>query len=323
MMLSRVTLDRNIDVPLFRQLRAALEMRIIDGELRDGTPLPSIRRLATELDVAPITVVQAYKELQAQGYIQAVAKRGYFVTSGQFAQPSVESTNRLTALIDDLLDTARDIGVGEKQAAQLLLQRLHERQSRQRSVAVVGFRDASLMERVHHTQNCVSELKASVSGLSFEDLEKATAEDLEDKLASIDVFLVSVGEVRLASAILGKHAARILPMTRELRTDVVETIHGQPADSRFGIVANSPEYADRMVAELRRIRPASPSPHIAIVDDKDGVTSVFKRSDVVLIGSLARTRLNVPIPPNVMKIEFVFVPDANTLETLRDRLSHP
>jgi GntR family transcriptional regulator len=322
-MLSRVMLDRNMDVPLFRQLRAALEMRIIDGELRDGTPLPSIRRMANDLDVATVTVVQAYKELQAHGYIQSVPKRGFFVTSGYFSQPSIESNIRVVELIDLMFDAARETGIGEKKAAQLVLQRLHERQSRPKTIAIVGFRDASLSERVAHTRTGVADLSVSVIGLSFEKLEAMDGEELDDLLQPIDVFLVSVGEVRHASLILGKHAVRILPMTRELRADVVAAIQRQPEDTRFGVIANSHEYADRIIAEFRRVHPASITSSIAIVDDTIAVHRVLERSDVILIGSLAGTRLEVPIAPELDRIEFIFVPDADTLNKLRGHLTRP
>jgi hypothetical protein len=202
-----------------------------------------------------------------------------------------------------------------------MIQRLHVRQSRPKTVAIVGFRDASLEDRVQHTHARVCDLGTSVQGISFEALEAMDIHRREEHLRPIDVFLVSVGEVSYASALLRNHSMRIMPMTRVLRDDVVEAIHRQSDSARFGVIANSPEYADRIIAELRRVRPASVASAVAIVDEADAVRMVIGNSDVILIGSVAASRLNIEIPVGIELIRFSFLPDGDTLNRLRKLLT--
>lgn len=70
----RPTLDKSSDTPLFQQVYQQLRDRILHGDLPPGTKLPPSRMLAKEEQVARVTIMQAYEQLQAEGYV--VSKRG-------------------------------------------------------------------------------------------------------------------------------------------------------------------------------------------------------------------------------------------------------
>src|SRR5438477_9241287 len=53
----------NDSQPIYRQLRERVVALILDGVLKEGDPLPSVRNVATEYRVNPITVLKAYQEL--------------------------------------------------------------------------------------------------------------------------------------------------------------------------------------------------------------------------------------------------------------------
>lgn len=76
-----VELDRASDVPLYRQLRAALEREILSGRIGVEGRLPSSRELATALGVSRNTVVTAYQELIAEGYVTPMARSGLAVNT--------------------------------------------------------------------------------------------------------------------------------------------------------------------------------------------------------------------------------------------------
>lgn len=64
-----VVLDRRGGRPLYRQIEKQFRDAIVDGRLRPGARLPPIRRLAEELEVGRITVITAYEQLAAEGYV--------------------------------------------------------------------------------------------------------------------------------------------------------------------------------------------------------------------------------------------------------------
>ena len=80
-LLLRTPLERVGPLPLHEQLRSSIEIAIISGDLADGDPLPSVRRLSKELGIAPSTVVRVYRDLLDTQLIKSVPQRGFFVTT--------------------------------------------------------------------------------------------------------------------------------------------------------------------------------------------------------------------------------------------------
>jgi len=80
-LLGTVSLDRDGVLPLHRQLFDALRQAILAGRLRPGTRLPSTRVMASDLGVARNTVMAAFEQLVAEGYLQARVGSGTTVTS--------------------------------------------------------------------------------------------------------------------------------------------------------------------------------------------------------------------------------------------------
>lgn len=80
LMLSAVTVDREWDVPLFRQVADILRRRIESGELRPRRPVPSLKTLTEEYGVSRITASKAVAILADEGLIHVVRGKGWYVT---------------------------------------------------------------------------------------------------------------------------------------------------------------------------------------------------------------------------------------------------
>lgn len=72
----------NDSQPIYRQLRDRVVALILDGALREGDPLPSVRNVAAEYRVNPITVLKGYQQLVDQQLVEAKRGRGMFVRAG-------------------------------------------------------------------------------------------------------------------------------------------------------------------------------------------------------------------------------------------------
>ena len=68
--------------PIYRQLRDRVVAMILDGVLKDGDPLPSVRNVAAEYRVNPLTVLKGYQQLADEGVVEARRGRGMFVNVG-------------------------------------------------------------------------------------------------------------------------------------------------------------------------------------------------------------------------------------------------
>lgn len=70
------------DQPIYRQLRDRVVARMLDGALKEGDPLPSVRQVAAELRVNPLTVLKGYQELADEELIEKRRGLGMFVRAG-------------------------------------------------------------------------------------------------------------------------------------------------------------------------------------------------------------------------------------------------
>ncbi|OGD26290.1 MAG: GntR family transcriptional regulator [Candidatus Aminicenantes bacterium RBG_13_63_10] len=67
--------------PIYEQIVRQVKSQIIGGDLAPGDPLPSIRKLALELQISVITTKRAYDELEREGFIDTVGGKGTFVAA--------------------------------------------------------------------------------------------------------------------------------------------------------------------------------------------------------------------------------------------------
>jgi GntR family transcriptional regulator len=72
----------NEDQPIYRQLRDRVVTMILEGILTDGDALPSVRNVAAEYRLNPLTVMKGYQELVDEGLVEKKRGRGMFVNEG-------------------------------------------------------------------------------------------------------------------------------------------------------------------------------------------------------------------------------------------------
>jgi GntR family transcriptional regulator len=72
----------NDSQPIYRQLRDRVVAMILDGVLKEGDPLPSVRSVAAEYRVNPLTVLKGYQELVDEQLVETKRGRGMFVNAG-------------------------------------------------------------------------------------------------------------------------------------------------------------------------------------------------------------------------------------------------
>lgn len=116
-----IPLDRDSEEPIYRQLIRHIRAQVESGSLPAGTRLPASRDLARQLNISRISVVNAYAELRAEGFLSAHAGRGTFVAGdrdGTAPLPSVpqntaanESNNLPDRSIREMMRLARKPGV--------------------------------------------------------------------------------------------------------------------------------------------------------------------------------------------------------------------
>jgi len=72
----------NNSQPIYRQLRDRVIAMMLDGVLKEGDPLPSVRNVAAEYRVNPLTVLKAYQQLVDEELVETRRGRGMFINAG-------------------------------------------------------------------------------------------------------------------------------------------------------------------------------------------------------------------------------------------------
>src|SRR5678815_5099367 len=79
---SNMDRDFNDSQPIYRQLRDRVVAMILDGVLNEGDPLPSVRAVAAEFRVNPLTVLKGYQQLVDEQLVESRRGRGMFINAG-------------------------------------------------------------------------------------------------------------------------------------------------------------------------------------------------------------------------------------------------
>ena len=103
----------NDNQPIYRQLRDKVVAMILEGTLADGDALPSVRSVAAEHTLNPLTVLKGYQQLVDEGLVEKRRGRGMFVTTGARAASCATSARASSStewprvLLDDRATRAR------------------------------------------------------------------------------------------------------------------------------------------------------------------------------------------------------------------------
>jgi len=89
-----MAVDWHDQSPIYRQLKQKVLSMILDGILTPGDALPSVRQVATQYQINPVTVSKAYQELLDQGLVEKRRGLGMFVTDNAFERLLINERER-------------------------------------------------------------------------------------------------------------------------------------------------------------------------------------------------------------------------------------
>lgn len=111
-----MTPDWTEDQPIYRQLKDKVVSAIMEGSLREGEALPSVRNVAVDMQINPITASKAYQELVMDGLVEKKRGLGMFVIDG--ARSKLMEAERERFLNEEwprVVDTIKRLGFDTKE----------------------------------------------------------------------------------------------------------------------------------------------------------------------------------------------------------------
>ena len=106
--------------PIYLQIADQIKTLILEGRLKEGEMLPSMRNLALELRISFMTTKRAYEELERDGFIESYTGKGSFVRVQNLELFREEQIKAIEALLGDAGEKARKIGLTMDELHELL-----------------------------------------------------------------------------------------------------------------------------------------------------------------------------------------------------------
>lgn len=130
--LDAASLDKSLPIPVGQQLRGLLSYLLAHGDTPQGTKLPSVRKLASDLGIAPMTVAQVYQDLRDAGLIEMRRGLGAFAARNPRRQPADRrSLEEMRSEVARLMDKAEQWGISPTDLAAMVTAQAQLRRPRQ------------------------------------------------------------------------------------------------------------------------------------------------------------------------------------------------
>ena len=107
----KVIISNQSELPIYAQIREQLKEQILNGQIPEGSTLPSIRQLAKEVGVSVITTTRAYNELEAEGFIASMQGRGSVVLPTDNKLLREQCLLRIEEGLTTAIETAKTMGM--------------------------------------------------------------------------------------------------------------------------------------------------------------------------------------------------------------------
>ena len=105
---------------LYEQIKNSIKANILNGNLKQGELLPSIRSLAKDLKVSIITVKRAYEDLENENYVETVVGKGTFVSKYNSERLREIALYEMENKFESVIISAKSLGVSLEECIEIL-----------------------------------------------------------------------------------------------------------------------------------------------------------------------------------------------------------
>lgn len=327
-----IQINRDLAVPIYTQIVGQMQFGIVSGHLPSGTQLPSIRDLAQELAVAPMTITQAYQELKQLGLIEMRPGLGTYVAdfSVRIQQaPVPNGAMQLRRMLRHTVAEAQSLGFSEEEIRQTFLSLLTEANSLfvNHYLVLVGLFSDALRVYADDLERQLTNEKVVIEPVTFGELETRPDFCLP-RLNRAEALLVPLHQVQALRDLLAtlpiEWDGPIIGLSVELRQSAQQAIAAIPADHRIGVVSLFPEFVNTMIQGIEAVRPLATEPVISLAADQDGLAHISRTTQTVVYSSGADDAVEIlrrQMGHQLPAIEYLHTPDDNSIRRIRQLLA--
>lgn len=106
--------------PIYLQITSQIKAMIMNGELKEGDALPSMRNLAQQLRISVITTKRAYEDLEREGFIESYTGKGSFVKAQNTELMREEHLRQIEGALSEACEKARKSNISLEELREML-----------------------------------------------------------------------------------------------------------------------------------------------------------------------------------------------------------
>lgn len=324
-------INRNLSIPIYTQIVGQLQFDIVSGRLPSGSQLPSIRELAVELGVAPMTISQAYQELRQLGLIEMRHGSGTFVASYDVAHVDGVTPNRqlqLRRVLQRAIDDARHQGFVEDEIKQGFLSLLTSADGlfTSRRLVLLGLFSSALRVYADDIERNLAVERVVVEPITFDEIS-AHPSLYQPRIDQAEALLAPLHQVQATRELLHNSqiewSGPILGMNFVLRPSAENTIRALTFDASIGIVSRFPEFVNTMLQVISTIHPFVREPVVCLSENFACLQEMSTQVQAIIYATGANdaiAALSPFIPATTPLIEYLHTPDETTFQRIRQWL---
>ena len=121
-----IIISNSSNLPIYEQITTQIKAMIMQGDLKEGDALPSMRTLAKDLRISLITTKRAYEDLERDGFINSFTGKGSFVAPRNIELMREETLKQIEAGLSNVIDLAKTGGISSTDLADIFNYLLEE-----------------------------------------------------------------------------------------------------------------------------------------------------------------------------------------------------
>jgi DNA-binding transcriptional regulator YhcF (GntR family) len=319
-------ISRDLVIPIYEQLKGQIVYSISFGRLHPGDSLPSVRELASSLNVSPVTVSKVYRELTRDGLLVSKPSVGVFVNELSVSNGNkhiLASKSNLLQIIENSIRQAKLMGYS--------LQEIHETfhtvaegykrqiEVEEQTIIVVGNTLSATTSYAAEIQKMLRDLNVKVLPYRFDDLINPR-EEIVNKFKSAKLVITLLERLREVREGLSDYGVRVVAIAFELSPNTIQKLSSITPNQRVGIVSTYPEFIQVMVDELESYGLSIQKPKIELIKNMDRVKAMLSEIDVLIYATGSEKVMEI-LPENLIAYELLHKPNLESVNRLRALLS--
>lgn len=305
------SIDKSLPVPVGTQLHGLLSYMLAFSDMPYGTKLQSVRQLAADIGIAPMTVSQVYQQLRDEGLIEVRAGLGAFTARDPGKVPEDRHPiNALRGDIDSIIGKAESLGVSPMALVSMINARAHMRRpSVGLSIVFVCIFEGPGRDYVEQARRALG--PSDTIDLVTIDAIRTSGPERQTCIAADLVVTFSHREAEVRSLVSGADVLglRMLPSQRTR-----QNLAGLDSRARVAAVTHFQDYIAIMRPSVREF-----APHVSDIrvtwSSAPDLAEIINSCDAVVYATGADHIIQLA-PPNVQCFEYRHALDPSALEII-------